>query len=815
MLTSAASSNPPSGQLVGLLSDSSFTQLVNDALRNYQSTLALSRSPLASSSLVAPTLVKDAGSPTAEEQGHGLRLVLRWAVHQLAPAPVTYALGEYRPLDDPTWHDPRWWRYNILRHRYLEPLHPDDFVGGGRYTESLLALTGISSSDAFFDERNRAIREVAERLRQQFIDGRANGELQQMALREAMTPLEKEPDAATLLGIASIFDEIFPRSLLIEIATQEEIRQPMTVLEALIAQRFLLTGDEGASLWLSPTLRAYVYERQPSADRQRRHRWIAAKYERQTNFLIAARHWQRAEQDARAVRILLPVVDELVHELQGKELIDLLHCLEVKRLENGQWYAVQLLLSDLFQRSGQQEEALAACRQALKASAEASKQARVYRRMGKLYESRNQLHALRYYQQAVERFQPTDPELADLLKDRGWIYFYREEWEKAEKDLQQALHLAPGDAKVLRGDIYDLMANLYRKIGDHNRAIEYAERALTIREEVGDLLRIAKSQTNLGLLYRSMGEYHYAIAAYQEAITTYTKVGNQEMIAVALLNIGAAHFLNHNLGEALRVYRQSLEIAQTVGLPLIEIKAHYNLAEALAASHQHHEATRHWQTGYRLSQQHNFDDLEADFLQLQQEIQGSLNGAAHATASSHTLHTASEAVPPPLLDADDEFVLTLAQREQTITPKRLMQVTHISRATATRRLTRLVEKGWLTAHGQGRGAHYMLARREQPGAATPTHSSSTHGEVEQLQALLQQAQAKLAEQHAVDALELTPVDPTRYVRLVVHFTKLPDLEGYLCLKRELTNLLRREVDLVPEVAASLIVGKEKGQSGNQ
>jgi hypothetical protein len=114
----------PSGPLIGLLSDTSFTQLVNTALRNYQSTLALSRSELANSPLVTPTLVKDEASPTAEERGHGLRLLLQWAVNQLMPGAVAYPLGQYRPLDDPTWRDPRWWRYNILRHRYLEPLHP-------------------------------------------------------------------------------------------------------------------------------------------------------------------------------------------------------------------------------------------------------------------------------------------------------------------------------------------------------------------------------------------------------------------------------------------------------------------------------------------------------------------------------------------------------------------------------------------------------------------------------------------------------------------------------------------------------------------
>jgi hypothetical protein len=114
-----------------LAPESSFVRQINGAFKNYHSILALSRSPLAQTDLIAPALVLDDVSPTADERGHALRLVLQWAVEKLAPAPVSTPIGSYRPYDDPTWRDSRWWRYNILRHRYLEPLHPDEFVEGG------------------------------------------------------------------------------------------------------------------------------------------------------------------------------------------------------------------------------------------------------------------------------------------------------------------------------------------------------------------------------------------------------------------------------------------------------------------------------------------------------------------------------------------------------------------------------------------------------------------------------------------------------------------------------------------------------------
>jgi tetratricopeptide (TPR) repeat protein len=595
-----------------------------------------------------------------------------------------------------------------------------------------------------------------------------------------------------VLGIAAAFEDIFPHRLLMALAEQEGLTHADGALQALVQQRFLLTGDEGASLWLSPVLRGYIYARQAPADCQRRHRQIALAYERQGLTLPAARHWQRAEQDARAARILLPAVPALIHELQAKGLVDLLQQLEVKRLEDDQRFAIHLLLSDLFQRGGQHEEALGACRQALKATLDPTQQARVYRRMGKLYEGRNGLHALRYYQQAVERFAPGDPELAELYKDRGWLYFYRQEWTQAEQDLQQALHCTPEAEKGLQADIYDAMANLYRKRQQPDQALRYAERALAIREEVGDLLRVAKSLGNLGFLYRTMGEYSHAVAAHQEALETYGRLGNQELMAAAWLNIGAVQFLANQLEAALESYRQSLHICQSLELPLVELKAHYNLAEALAAAGRQAEALRHWQSGHRLCLQHSFDDQLADFLALGQALD--LVIEAPATNGKHSPHPLAHLT----LDADEDRVLKLARSEQILTPKRLMQAANISRATATRWLTSLVEKGWLTAQGKGRGAHYLLA--EASTTPMPQRIAVAEPATNIIPSVLCQAQSELTQCHAVGALGLAPMEPnSRYLKIVVRFTSLPTLEHYLALKQALAAMVQMDVDLLPEI----------------
>ncbi len=530
-----------SSQSLHALSPDGFTQQVNAAFKEYQSTLALSRSPLANSPLIAPLLVKDDASPTVEERGHALRLLLRWAVAQIAPGVAAHPLSTHRPLDDPTWRDPLWWRYNILRHRYLEPLHPDDFVEGGRYTETLLALTGMANQDAFFDERNRAVREVAQRLRQQFIDEQANAVLQQLALNETMRPLEDQPHYLNLLSIAAIFDQVFPRTLLLEIAGGEAILQAEAAVDVLIAQRYLLMGDDNANLWLSPVLRAYLYAHQPAELLPHRHRKAASHYDEQDAALPAAHHWRLSGQSSRAVDILFSAAEELIHELEIAELIEVLAQFESHALPTEQWVEVQILLADLHHRIGQRAEALIACRQALKTATNAALRARIYRRMGKLYEKYNQLHAVNYYQKAVELFAQTDRELPVMLKDSGWLHIWRKEWKEAEAKLTQALGYVDVDQNALRADIFDALANLHHEQQNLDEATRYARQALSLREESGNQPRIADSLNNLGLLYVATGDYTYAISAFNEAIAIYSRLDNPELRATTLLNIGMAY----------------------------------------------------------------------------------------------------------------------------------------------------------------------------------------------------------------------------------------------------------------------------------
>ncbi|MEM7534167.1 MAG: tetratricopeptide repeat protein [Chloroflexota bacterium] len=850
------------------LDDAAFTQLVNAAFKNYHSVLTLGRSPLAHSPLVTPALVLDNDSPTVDERGHALRRVLQWAVERLAPGGIKYPPGDYRPFDDPTWSDPRWWHYNILRHRYLDPLHPDDFVEGGRFTETLLSLTGIPSPDTFFDERNRAIKEVAQRLQRLLTfdsnnllgvndstanddaDHAAAAKLQQLALDEVYRPLQTPANANALaiFGIAATFGDVFPRALLIQMALTEKLgadgklgNQPLDVdtieniLDELIGSRLLLTGDNGRNLWLSPVLQQYVYVRQDSHQLRIRHQQIAEYYAQQYDNLNAARHLQKAQQWSAAATTLLAAANDLMNELQVEELRATLVNFQQTHLNPDEWRRVQVLLSDLYASEGKQEEAVAACRQALQAAISAEQQAHIYRRMGKLYENHNPMHALTYYRQAKERFSVGDPELLIMLKDRAWVYIFQQEWKKADDDLRLALSQTSSAPKFReqRADIYDALSSLNRRQKSYEASIDYAQQALALREEIGNPMRVAASFNNLALIYRAMKAYPNAIHAFYDAMRIYAQINNQEHIATVWLNIGVTHYFQEVFQEAADAYTKSLAICKGIAAPLIEVKALSNLAECWAEMGDGETARRHWAAGYALSKEKGFSEQIAYYEQLRKTMP-LLQSASVYQPQSYSMAEASSPVtsetqadvqspyasllaklPNHLLSQltpDEQAVLSLAAQEGRITPKTIMDTLDVSKATATRRLAALAKTNHLAKHGKGRGTYYVLADEltttaSQAPSTESIHQANGHHHIvyqQKLGSIWQTQQTTLLDTFGVSALGLLNGDnqphgetSVHMVRVVAQFNTMPNLLDFFELERTLQGWFENGLDLLP------------------
>src|ERR1044072_3237387 len=111
----------------------------------------------------------------------------------------------------------------------------------------------------------------------------------------------------------------------------------------------------------------------------------------------------------------------------------------------------------------------------------------------------------------VLKTSPQDTNRVLLLNTIGVKYQNSAKYDKALEYAEAALSLAE-KLNYPRGiaDVYNDMANTYYLKGDYKKAIECHQHAIQIRKELKHQKKLAKSYNNAGSCYARLGDYKMA-----------------------------------------------------------------------------------------------------------------------------------------------------------------------------------------------------------------------------------------------------------------------------------------------------------------
>jgi CHAT domain-containing protein/Tfp pilus assembly protein PilF len=197
------------------------------------------------------------------------------------------------------------------------------------------------------------------------------------------------------------------------------------------------------------------------------------------------------------------------------------------------------------------------------------------------------------------------------------------------------------------------VANCYRKLEDLDKALEFAQQALHLKEELNDRDEIGKTHNQLGLIYWERADYPAAVQHLQQAIDVGSSVGDKELEGSARNNLGlvfdergdytrsleqyqralALHRITHfergegdtlgNIGgvylllgkfrEALPYYRQALAISERLGLKPASSDDLGNIALCLAGSGDVDGALQSFDRALEVAHQTGLAKEEADW----------------------------------------------------------------------------------------------------------------------------------------------------------------------------------------------------------
>jgi tetratricopeptide (TPR) repeat protein len=244
--------------------------------------------------------------------------------------------------------------------------------------------------------------------------------------------------------------------------------------------------------------------------------------------------------------------------------------------------------------------------------------------------------ALFYYQLILDDFNSNGPKLipehpTDLEKNyfetvinaanqTGNIYYYRDEYSRAETYYRQSLEIAKQaglknfigkalfDIGYIRymnnefldaGQLFKESFALYTETGDlpgmystlnacglsdkHLGNLDVADscfnKALTIARKLNDSVLISDIKIHLGILYCEQEKLEEGIILFKEALDFYEKTGNKDAISDALLNIGVVMKMVGENEKALAYIRESTQIEELSQVKSQLVIRYYHLAD--------------------------------------------------------------------------------------------------------------------------------------------------------------------------------------------------------------------------------------------
>jgi len=104
------------------------------------------------------------------------------------------------------------------------------------------------------------------------------------------------------------------------------------------------------------------------------------------------------------------------------------------------------------------------------------------------------------------------------------------------------------------------MGNCYRRLGDLPRALDFVQRGMDIKQELGSKLEVGRSHNQFGLIYWDMAEYGKAIGHFQNAIAIGGELNDRELEGQAHNNLGLVFDEVGDYHHSQEQYQQALEI---------------------------------------------------------------------------------------------------------------------------------------------------------------------------------------------------------------------------------------------------------------
>ncbi len=186
--------------------------------------------------------------------------------------------------------------------------------------------------------------------------------------------------------------------------------------------------------------------------------------------------------------------------------------------------------------------------------------------------------------------------------------------DQALEFAQQALRMKQdlGDRSEI-GNTQNQLGLIYWERSDYPSAIQHLNASIEIASAVGDKELEGSARNNLGLVFDERGEYTHSLEQYQRALELHRQSHFERGEGDTLGNIGGIYLLLGKFREALPYYRQALEISERLGLKPASSDDFGNIALCLAGTGDVDAALENFDRASQVAREAGLAKEEADW----------------------------------------------------------------------------------------------------------------------------------------------------------------------------------------------------------
>ncbi len=226
--------------------------------------------------------------------------------------------------------------------------------------------------------------------------------------------------------------------------------------------------------------------------------------------------------------------------------------------------------------------------------------------IGLVYENWANFDSAAYYYSASYLIEKTlnnvEGEATSLI-NMGNIDYYRKDYHGALTNYFQALKgfFQTNDKKGI-AMAYNSLAIIYSQVGDFNKALSYTEKAREIYLVIGDIRKLSRALNNMADIYGDhFKEYKKAQILYEKALKIKEELGDKEGIALVKSNLGVLYGHLGNISLSLSYFNDGLKIYEGTGDRTGLSMVYQNKGKALQEAGLFRQALKEFQNSLAIS----------------------------------------------------------------------------------------------------------------------------------------------------------------------------------------------------------------------